>query len=74
MLLELKLKEGKEAIQTVYNWDFDKLVMIHGNVIEKDGKDAWKKLFASSLFSSLLLFYFITRNKVDQEIGLIFEY
>lgn len=44
-----KTKEGKEAIQTVYNWDFDKLVMIHGNVIEKDGKDAWKKLFASSL-------------------------
>ena len=44
-----KTEQGRQAIQSVYNWDFDKLVMIHGNVIEKDGKDAWKKLFSTSL-------------------------
>ena len=32
-----------------------------------------KSYLLAPLFSSLLLFYVLARNKVDQEIGLIFE-
>lgn len=33
------------GLQNIYLWDFEKLVMCHGNVIEKDGKAEFKKVF-----------------------------
>lgn len=42
-----RLPEGKEAIKKIYNWDFERIVVIHGNVIENDAKNQFKKLFYS---------------------------
>ncbi|RCK65139.1 hypothetical protein Cantr_00582 [Candida viswanathii] len=42
-----KTEEGKSAIRTIdENWDFNTLVMNHGNVIDKDAQASWKKVFA----------------------------
>ncbi|EMG46522.1 hypothetical protein SBY92_002678 [Candida maltosa Xu316] len=42
-----KTETGKEGIKLIDGWNFEKIVMIHGNVIDKDAKDVWKKLFPS---------------------------
>ncbi|EPS95076.1 hypothetical protein FOMPIDRAFT_1133127 [Fomitopsis schrenkii] len=31
----------KRDVKTVANWDFDRIIPCHGDVIEKDGKKAW---------------------------------
>ncbi|EGW32204.1 uncharacterized protein SPAPADRAFT_61287 [Spathaspora passalidarum NRRL Y-27907] len=44
---QTKSPEGAESIRTICQWDFSKIVVTHGNVIEKEGKDDFKKLFSS---------------------------
>lgn len=43
----------KEAMRrdarTVASWDFDRIIPCHGDVIETDGKKAWKEVFKSFL-------------------------
>ncbi|EAU82824.2 hypothetical protein CC1G_11341 [Coprinopsis cinerea okayama7 len=39
----------KEHAQTVYRWDFERIIPCHGDVIEKDGKVAWKTVYSSFL-------------------------
>ena len=42
-----KTEEGKNAIRTIdTNWNFETLVMNHGNIIEKEAQTSWRKLFA----------------------------
>ncbi|KIK02879.1 hypothetical protein K443DRAFT_677227 [Laccaria amethystina LaAM-08-1] len=47
--LTWKLGVDKEAMQrdtkTVCSWDFDRIIPCHGDVIETDGKDAWRAAF-----------------------------
>lgn len=38
-------KGGFAGLKAVYGWDFERIVMCHGNVIEKDGKGVLKTLF-----------------------------
>ncbi|RLV89961.1 hypothetical protein JA1_004901 [Spathaspora sp. JA1] len=45
-----KTPEGAEAIRTICQWDFSRVVVTHGNVIENDGKEEFKKMF-STVFS-----------------------
>lgn len=41
-----KTEQGKNVIKSIdNNWDFQTLVMNHGNVVEKDAQASWKKLF-----------------------------
>ncbi|OBA21649.1 hypothetical protein METBIDRAFT_41237 [Metschnikowia bicuspidata var. bicuspidata NRRL YB-4993] len=42
-------KASAEGLQAINAWDFDTLVMCHGNVIEKGGKAAFQKVFLSVL-------------------------
>lgn len=37
--------ESATGLKNIYLWDFDKIVMSHGNVIEKNGKEEFKKVF-----------------------------
>lgn len=37
------------GLRAIYSWDFDTLVMCHGNIIEKTGKEAFKKVFGGVL-------------------------
>lgn len=39
--------KSKEGLQAVYDWDFQKIVMCHGNVIEKDAKQSFKSVFSN---------------------------
>lgn len=38
-----------EGLRSIYSWDFDKLVMCHGNIIASDAKNEFKKVFGSVL-------------------------
>lgn len=38
-----------EGLRAIYSWDFDQLVMCHGNIITSNAKDAFKKVFGSVL-------------------------
>ncbi|MEM8503543.1 MAG: DUF4336 domain-containing protein [Cyanobacteria bacterium P01_D01_bin.1] len=33
----------KQAVQQILDWDFDRVVMAHGSIIETDGKEAFRK-------------------------------
>ncbi|KAG2734740.1 hypothetical protein G9P44_002746 [Scheffersomyces stipitis] len=48
-LVQIKTEESKLALKTIGDLDFDRIVMCHGNVIDKDGKAVFNKLFNSSL-------------------------
>lgn len=42
--------DTQKGLRTIYNsWDFEKIVMCHGNIIEKDAKGAFKSVFNSAL-------------------------
>lgn len=50
LLCQTKTEGGKLGIKAAYdNWDFDKIIICHGNVIEKDAKQAFANVFASSI-------------------------
>jgi len=36
----------KRDVKTVSEWDFDRIIMCHGDVIETGGKKAWKSAYA----------------------------
>ncbi|RKP32988.1 hypothetical protein METBISCDRAFT_11209 [Metschnikowia bicuspidata] len=38
-----------EGLWAIYSWDFDRLVMCHGNILETGGKSAFHKVFGSVL-------------------------
>lgn len=38
-----------DSLRAIYSWDFDRLVMCHGNIIDTNGKQAFKKVFGSVL-------------------------
>ncbi|CAK7896581.1 hypothetical protein CAAN1_17S02322 [[Candida] anglica] len=40
---------GKSGIKAIYSLDFNQIVMCHGNIISKDAKEAFKKVFADAL-------------------------
>ncbi|VEU21556.1 DEKNAAC102336 [Brettanomyces naardenensis] len=40
---------AKKAIEATLTWDFDKIIVCHGDTIDKDGKSVWKKAFAGLL-------------------------
>ncbi|PFH50532.1 hypothetical protein AMATHDRAFT_75598 [Amanita thiersii Skay4041] len=35
----------KRDVKTVYSWDFNKIIPCHGDVIESDGKKAWREAY-----------------------------
>ncbi|RLV89450.1 hypothetical protein JA1_005161 [Spathaspora sp. JA1] len=37
--------KSREGLNAIYSWDFDTLVMCHGNIITKGAKDAFKHVF-----------------------------
>lgn len=37
------------GLRAIYSWDFEQIVMCHGNIIDKDAKGAFKKVFGSVL-------------------------
>jgi len=39
----------KRDATTVANWDFDRIIPCHGDVIEKDGKKAWREAYKTFL-------------------------
>lgn len=39
----------QKGLQAIYNWDFEQMVMCHGNIIDKDAKQAFKNVFKNSL-------------------------
>jgi hypothetical protein len=49
-LCQTKTEGGQLGIKTAYeSWAFEKIIMCHGNVIESGAKEAWAKVFASSI-------------------------
>lgn len=38
-----------EGLQKIYGWDFEKVVMCHGLIIESGGREVFKKVFASAI-------------------------
>lgn len=38
-----------EGLRAIYGWDFDRLVMCHGLVFEKGGKEAFAKVFGKAI-------------------------
>lgn len=44
-----KTAASAEGLRAIYGWDFDRLVMCHGNIFETGGKAAFKKTFGSVL-------------------------
>lgn len=40
---------SKAGLRAIYSWDFDRLVMCHGNIIETGGKEAFAKVFGNAL-------------------------
>ncbi|MDH5300841.1 MAG: DUF4336 domain-containing protein [Gammaproteobacteria bacterium] len=43
----------QRSLDTIYQWDFDQIVMSHGQILERGGKDALKKAFGFLLKKSL---------------------
>lgn len=41
----VKTEESASGLRSIYLWDFDKIVMCHGNIIEKNGREEFKKVF-----------------------------
>lgn len=41
--------KSAEGLRAIYLWDFDRIVMCHGNIIEKNGREEFKKVFGSVL-------------------------
>lgn len=39
----------KEHVKTVIGWDFDRIIPCHGEVIETEGKEAWKSAYEAFL-------------------------
>lgn len=44
-----KINESAKGLQAIDSWDFDRLVMCHGNILETGGKKAFEKVFGSVL-------------------------
>ncbi|GEQ68430.1 hypothetical protein JCM33374_g2098 [Metschnikowia sp. JCM 33374] len=42
-------KKAAEGLRAIYAWDFDAIVLCHGNNLEKGGKAAFKKVFSGVL-------------------------
>uniref|UniRef100_A0A0L0NPD0 Uncharacterized protein n=1 Tax=Candidozyma auris TaxID=498019 RepID=A0A0L0NPD0_CANAR len=38
-----------EGLQKIYGWDFEKVVMCHGLIIESGGREVFRKVFASAI-------------------------
>lgn len=45
ILAGTRTEAGMASIRKINNWEFDRIVLIHGNVIEKDAKEEFKRLF-----------------------------
>ncbi|KAM9906663.1 hypothetical protein OXX69_006711 [Metschnikowia pulcherrima] len=45
----VKPKQAAGGLNAIYAWDFHTLVMCHGNVLENNGKEAFKKVFSDVL-------------------------
>ncbi|MGF1489129.1 MAG: DUF4336 domain-containing protein [Prochloraceae cyanobacterium] len=43
----------KRSVQKILNWDFERVIMAHGNIIEKDGKEKFKRGYEWFLETSL---------------------
>lgn len=43
------VRKSKPGLKTIYNWDFNTIVMCHGNIIDKDAKKAFKNVFSNVL-------------------------
>lgn len=41
--------QSAPGLKQIYNWDFEKIVMCHGNIIELDAKKAFKNTFGKHL-------------------------
>ncbi|KAK6457069.1 uncharacterized protein RJT20DRAFT_36929 [Scheffersomyces xylosifermentans] len=48
-LVQTKTEGSKNAIKTIDSLDFDRIIMCHGNVIEKNGKEDFRKVFQGIL-------------------------
>lgn len=44
-----KVHESSKGLQAIDSWDFDRVVMCHGNILETGGKAAFRKVFGSVL-------------------------
>ena len=45
MLEKIATKEKdkvKKSVQKILNWDFERVIMAHGTIVEKDGKKKFK--------------------------------
>ena len=43
--LGMKRATAREEIETILSWDFDRLIMAHGDIIETGGKDALRSAY-----------------------------
>lgn len=41
----VNVDKSKPGLEAIYGWNFDKIVMCHGNVLTKDAKEAFKHVF-----------------------------
>ncbi|KAK6457336.1 uncharacterized protein RJT20DRAFT_134619 [Scheffersomyces xylosifermentans] len=41
-------KKSKNGLQAIYNWDFNTIVMCHGNLIDKDARATFKHVFSGA--------------------------
>ena len=46
---EERKKNFAEAASTVAKWDFHRIIMLHGDIIEQHGQDAWRSAFSKYL-------------------------
>lgn len=44
----VNLKASSEGLRSIYSWDFDRIVMCHGNIIESGGKAHFAKVFGKA--------------------------
>jgi len=44
-VLALERTEARDEIGRILEWDFDRLIMAHGDVIETDGKQAFRSAY-----------------------------
>jgi hypothetical protein len=43
----VNMAKSKQGLQHIYDWEFHTIVMCHGNLIDKDAKQAFKSVFPS---------------------------
>ena len=42
----MNLNKGKPVIAQILNWDFDKIVLAHGDIVEEDAKEKFRAAFS----------------------------